>query len=84
MDKGTHISVTNCIKELDALSQLVASEKYSMEDVADWIAQISWELSGVFRRRRYNSDEFRLKLRQLVKERKQEKNKIAEEDEDAQ
>jgi len=75
MDKLTHISLTNCIKELDSLEKLVLSEKFTLEEIASWISQISWELSNVFNRKRYNSDEFQYRLRKLIKERKKDLNK---------
>jgi len=70
MDRLTHISVTNCIKELDALSSLVLSEQFSYEEIADWVVEISWNLSNVFQRRRYDSDEFQHRLRKLIQENK--------------
>ena len=75
MDKLTHISLTNCIKELDSLEKLALSEKFTLEEVASWIAQISWELSNIFNRKRYNSDEFQHRLRKLIKENKKDLNK---------
>ena len=75
MDKLTHISLTNCIKELDSLEKLALSEKFTLEEVASWIAQISWELSNIFNRKRYNSDEFQHRLRKLIKEKKKDLNK---------
>ena len=75
MDKLTHISLTNCIKELDSLEKLVLSEKFTLEEIASWISQISWELSNVFNRKRYNSDEFQYRLRKLIKEKKKDLNK---------
>ena len=74
MDRLTHISVTNCIKELDALEKLVISEHFSPQEVADWIAEVSWNLSNVFQRRRYDSDEFQHRLKKLVKNKKREDN----------
>jgi hypothetical protein len=73
MDKLTHISITNCIKELDALKLLLESEQFSTQEVADWLTEISWNLSNIFRRRRYNSDEFQRRSRQLVVDRKRAK-----------
>lgn len=73
MDKLTHLSLTNCIKELNSLEALIASENYSHEEIASWVAQISWELSNVFQRVRYDSDEFQFRLRQLVHKVKKEK-----------
>lgn len=70
MDRLTHISITNCTKEMDALSNLVLSGEFTIEEIADWIQEISWNLSYVFRRQRYNSDEFQMKLKKLVQERK--------------
>jgi len=75
MDRLTHISITNCIKELDALEKLVLSGEYSRKQLADWIAQISWEMSNIFRRRRYDSDELQFVLRGLIRKRKQQENK---------
>jgi hypothetical protein len=72
MDRLTHISITNCAKELDALSTLVLSGEFTTEEIADWIQEISWNLSHVFRRQRYNSDEFQMKLKRLVQARKRE------------
>lgn len=68
MDRLTHLSLTNCIKELDSLSKLALSGNFSNEQLADYIEQISWELSNVFNRRRYDSDEFQLKLKKLLLE----------------
>lgn len=70
MDRLTHISITNCTKEMDALSNLVLSGEFTIEEIADWIQEISWNLSYVFRRQRYNSDEFQMKLKKLVQDRK--------------
>lgn len=75
MDKLTHMSINNCTKELDALEKLIISERYSYQEVADWVAEISWNLANIFRRRRYNSDEFQHRLKKLVKEKKKEDNK---------
>ncbi len=68
MDRLTHISITNCIKELDSLEKLIISEKFSYEEVASWVSQISWELSNVFQRKRYDSDEFQHRLKKLIHE----------------
>lgn len=76
MDKLTHISLTNCIKELDSLEKLVQTEEYSYEEVAEAIKEISWNLSLIFNRRRYNSDEFQLKLRDHLKSKKKRDNKV--------
>jgi len=70
MDRLTHISVTNCIKELDALSALVSSGEFDSAEVSDWITEISWNLGNVFRRRRYDSDEFQHRLRKLIQDNK--------------
>ena len=70
MDRLTHISITNCSKELDALSNLVLSGEFTAAEIADWIQEISWNMSHIFRRQRYNSDEFQMKLKKLVQERK--------------
>ena len=70
MDRLTHLSITNCIKELDALSKLALSGKFSYEELSDWIEQISWEMSNIFQRRRYDSDEFQLKLKKLISKHK--------------
>jgi len=75
MDKLTHMSITSCIKELDALEKLILSERYSYQEVADWIAEISWNMANIFRRRRYDSDEFQHRLKKLIKEKKREDNK---------
>lgn len=69
MDKLTHISLTNCIKELDALEKLILSGEYPRDKVADWVAQISWELSNIFHRRRYDSDELQFVLKGLLQQR---------------
>ena len=81
MDRLTHTSITNCIKELDALEKLVVSGEFTLEQVADWISEVSWNLAQVFRRQRYDSDEFQHILRKLLKERKRNK-KTEEEDAD--
>lgn len=64
------MSITNCIKELDALEKLVLSGEFTSDEIADWISEVSWNLAQVFRRQRYNSDEFQHILRKLMKERK--------------
>lgn len=81
MDRLTHISITNCIKELDALEKLVLSEKFTPQEVADFLQEVSWNLSNVFRRVRYNSDEFQHLLRRLVQAHKREV-KVEEDEED--
>lgn len=70
MDRLTHISITNCIKELDALEKLILSEEFNAEEIASWVAQVSWELSNVFQRVRYDSDEFQHRLKKLIQDRK--------------
>ena len=72
MDRLTHMSLTNCIKELDALEKITLSGRYTPEQISDWIKQISWELSNVFRRKRYDSDELQFILRKIVSEDKEE------------
>ena len=74
------MSITNCIKELDALETLTLSEQFTYQEIADWLAEVSWNLSNVFGRRRYNSDEFQCRLKKLVKDLKREKNKLAREE----
>jgi hypothetical protein len=69
MDRLTHISITNCIKELDALEKLVYSGDFTDQEVADFLQEISWNLSNVFTRVRYNSDEFQCRLKKLIQER---------------
>jgi hypothetical protein len=69
MDRLTHISITNCIKELDALEKLVISGDFSDQELADFLQEISWNLSNVFRRVRYDSDEFQCRLRKLIHDR---------------
>lgn len=66
MDRLTHLSITNCIRELDALEKLAISESFSYEEIASWIAQVSWELSNIFQRKRYDSDEFQYRLKKLI------------------
>lgn len=80
MDRLTHISITNCIKELDALEKLIISERFSHREVADWVAEISWSLANVFNRRRYDSDEFQHRLKKLVKESKYANNQIKQDE----
>lgn len=89
MDRRTYASITNCIKELDSLEKLIVSSRFGYEEIADWVAQISWELSRVFQHRAYNSDEFQLKLSSLISKIKEEssaprsgnwKNKMFDED----
>jgi len=82
MDKLTHMSITNCIKELDALEKLTASEQFSYQEIADSLSEISWNLANVFRRQRYNSDEFQHRLKKLLKEKKQEENRREREEEE--
>ncbi len=66
MDRLTHLSITNCVKELDSLEKLVISGKFSHEEISSWISQISWELSNIFQRIRYDSDEFQHRLKKLL------------------
>lgn len=80
MDRLTHISVTNCIKELDSLEKLVISEEYTHAEIADWISEISWNVANIFRRVRYDSDEFQHRLKKLVQENKRKKNKEEQSD----
>lgn len=82
MDRLTHISITNCIKELDALEKLVISEEFTPQEIADYLQEVSWNLSNVFRRVRYNSDEFQHLLRKLVQANRRNKVKIDVEKED--
>jgi hypothetical protein len=70
MDKLTHLSITNCIKELDSLAKLAYSSKFTYEELADWIEQVGWELANVMQRRRYDSDEFQLKLKTMLLDKK--------------
>jgi len=70
MDRLTHISVTNAIKELVALKALVVSGEFSLEELSDFIDEISWHLAGVFQRKRYNSDEFQHRLAGVLQARK--------------
>jgi hypothetical protein len=72
MDKLTHISIINCVKELDALEKIITSGLYSNEKIAEWVTQISWELSGAMQRRRYDSDELQFILRKIMKDLKKE------------
>lgn len=81
MDRLTHRSITNCIKELDALEKLVISGEFSDQQIADWISEVSWNLARVFRRQRYDSDEFQHILRKILKDRKRRKLKEEAEDE---
>lgn len=78
MDRLTHISVTNAIKELDALHKLALSRDFEMDEIADWIQEISWQLTNIFQRRKYNSDEFQCRLIKLVEGRKKKKNDTGE------
>jgi hypothetical protein len=73
MDKLTHMSIVNCIKELDALEKIITSDLYTKEKVAEWVEQISWELSGVMQRKRYDSDELQFILRKILKDMKRDK-----------
>jgi hypothetical protein len=70
MDKLTHVSITNCIKELDALALVIASGEYSIEKIEEWVVQISWELARVMQRRRYDSDELQCVVRKILKDKK--------------
>lgn len=72
MDRLTHISLNNCIKELESLSKLVETEKFSYKQISDFIREITWNLSNVFERRRYNSDEFQFMLQKIIKQKKME------------
>jgi hypothetical protein len=82
VDRLTHISITNCIKELDALEKLVVSEQFNYQQVADWITEISWNLANIFNRRRYDSDEFQHRLKKLVQEQKRAFQKTKKEDDE--
>ena len=82
MDRLTHISITNCIKELDALEKLVISEEFTSQEISDYLQEVSWNLSNVFRRVRYNSDEFQHLLRKLVQARKRKVKVEVDEDDD--
>jgi hypothetical protein len=70
MDRLTHTSITNCVKELDCLEKLILSGEFSQEEIASWVAQISWELSNVFQRIKYDSDEFQHRLKLLIQKNK--------------
>lgn len=67
------MSIVNCIKELDALEKIITSDLYTKEKVAEWVEQISWELSGVMQRKRYDSDELQFILRKILKDMKRDK-----------
>ena len=82
MDRLTHMSITNCIKELDAMKNLILSEGFSYEEIADWVAEISWNLANIFQRRRYDSDEFQLRLVRLIQETKRREVKRLREEKD--
>lgn len=73
MDRLTFKSIINCAKELDALEKLIISESFSYAMIADWVAEISWNITNVTGKRRteYKSDEFQHRLKKLVKEVKQ-------------
>jgi hypothetical protein len=76
MDRLAYTSVANSIKELDALKLLILSERYSYTQIADWVAEVSWNLESMLtRRQRYNSDEFQCILRGIVQENKKEENR---------
>jgi hypothetical protein len=66
MDRVTRLSLENCIKELDAVQKLVLSEKFTYEQIADWINELSWNISNILSNKRYNSDEFQHILSLLV------------------
>ena len=82
MDRLTHMSIANCTKELDALEKLVVSEEYTQAQIADWVAEISWNLAKVFRRVRYDSDEFQCLLKKLVQENKRKRQAAAAKEEE--
>lgn len=67
------MSIVNCIKELDALEKIITSDLYTKEKIAEWVEQISWELSGVMQRKRYDSDELQFILRKILKDMKRDK-----------
>lgn len=71
MDRLTHMSITNCVKELDSLEKLILSGEFTLEEISDWIKEVSWNLSGVLMRRRYDSDEFQHRLKVWINKRKQ-------------
>lgn len=67
MDRLTHISITNAIKELEALKGLVLCGSFTDEEIADLIEEISWCLARTFQRHRYDSDEMRMLLAKELK-----------------
>lgn len=70
MDRLTHDSITNCKRELDSLEKIALSGELTLNQIAVCIAEISRELSGVFKRKRYDSETFQQKLKLLVRNRK--------------
>lgn len=83
MDRLTHMSVTNGVKELNALKLLILSEHFSHTQIADWVAEVAWNLEHIFQRQRYDSDEFQCLLKKLIQETKKKENKrLLEESED--
>lgn len=80
MDRLTHNSITNCIKELDSLEKLTVSGEFTFEQLSDFIKEISWNLSNVFARVPYVSDEFQYRLIKLVQDNKKKARKELKDD----
>lgn len=76
MDKRTHKSLLNAVKELDSLKVLVETGEYSKQEIADFIEEIQWNVSGILKRREYKSDEFQHRLAGLLQTIKRQKLKI--------
>lgn len=62
MDQLTHISIDNCLKELEALDKLVANEYLSYSEISDFLKEISWQLENVVKGVKYTSDELQCVL----------------------
>jgi hypothetical protein len=70
LDRLTHTSITNAIKELEALKGLVLCGAFTEDEIADFIEEISWCLARTFQRHRYDSDEMRMLLAKELKRNK--------------
>ena len=66
MDRLTHESLLNAIKELESLKTLVDSNKFSIEEISEFVSEIAWNMSGIVKRRAYKSDEFQCRLRGIL------------------
>lgn len=73
MDRLTHDSLLNAIKEIESLKIIIDSNRFSMEEISEFVAEIAWNMSGIMKRRAYKSDEFQCRLRGLLHSAKRER-----------